>query len=608
MNSTNEKIIKLLQEGKQIPEEYHDYLFPVNHKEYELTYKGKVSKQKILSLAEEPQSIPLQTVKHFGADNCDWNNLLIFGDNFQILKTFYENKDELIKNKVKGKVKLIYIDPPFATTDEFANKDGAKAYSDKIKGSEFIEFIRQRLILAHSILADDGVIFVHLDQKMVHYIKVIMDEIFGQTNFRNEIIWKYFGPTSTDKNFPRKHDVILFYSKSSSYYFDSKATLIDYDEKAIKRYDKIDDNGRRYKIYYNKDGSERIAYIKEGKPTEVFEIPFVQGTSKERIGYPTQKPEKLMEILIKATTRQNDIVMDFFAGSGTTGYVAEKLNRRWIMCDIGKLSIYTIQKRFLTKKDGYKPFNLVNGGCYDLETIFDLDKDKYINFVRDLFHIDLQTKQLNGIKLDGKRRGDWVKIFNYKDFDSNTTAINEYYIEQLHNNIGKRIGHKFYIVAPEMNIDIVGDYYEIDDVKYYLLRIPYQAIKELHTKDFKKAEQPKNEKGINLIENSVGFYFNETPEVDRKINKKSDYITININSVLPQYESINANRDILAMVLIDTSSNKDFVMQKVFFADDIKNEDGSYIISLERKELLSNSIKIIYIDMYGNEFKEKVDL
>lgn len=599
MNSTNEKIIKLLQEGRQLPEEFHDYLFPVNHKEYELTYKGKVSKQKILSLAEEPQSIPLQTVKHFGSDNSEWNNLLIFGDNFQILKTFYENKDELIKNKVKGKVKLIYIDPPFATTDEFANKDGAKAYSDKIKGAEFLEFIRERLILAKELLAEDGSIYVHLDSKMVHYVKVIMDEIFDKNNFVNEIIWQYFMGGKGKKEFAKKHDTILLYAKNKGQHI--------FNQQIIKRYYDFVPSLKDASAL-GTSGRDEIGYWGLVKCPDVWPIKGVFNMGKEYLAYPTQKPEELIERIITASTNENDLILDFFAGSGTTGYVAEKLNRRWIMCDIGKLSIYTIQKRFLTKKDGYKPFNLVNGGCYDLETIFDLDKDKYINFVRDLFHIDLQAKQINGIKLDGKRRGDWVKVFNYKDFDSNTTAINEFYIEQLHSNIGKKIGHKFYIVAPEMNIDIVGDYYEIEDVKYYLLRIPYQAIKELHTKDFKKAEQPKNEKGINLIENSVGFYFNETPEVDREINKKADYLIININSVMPQYESINENRDILAMVLIDTSSNKDFVMQKVFFVDDIKNENGSYTIRLESKELLSESIKIIYIDMYGNEFKEKVDL
>lgn len=345
------------------------------------------------------------------------------------------------------------------------------------------------------------------------------------------------------------------------------------------------------------------------KIEDVLAIPILASTDSERTGYPTQKPEELIEKLILATTKENDIVLDFFAGSGTTGFVANKLNRRWIMCDIGKLSIYTIQKRLLTNSVGYKPFALVNAGCYDLNTIFDLDQDKYINFVRDLFHIDLLDKQINGIKLDGKRRGDWVKIFNYKDFDRNTTAIDENYINELHTHIGQRIGKKFYIIAPEMNIDVVGDYVDVDDVRYYLLRIPYQAIKELHTKDFKRAEQPKNEKGINLVENSVGFYFNETPDVERSIKIEANIIKINIQSVKPQYESVSDKNDVLAMVLIDTTGNENFIMQKVYFADDIRNKETSgYTINLDKKEITGKFISIIYVDIFGNEFKEKVDV
>ena len=146
MDKIKEEIIRLLQNDCELPQEYQDYLFPVNHKEYELTYSGKIPKQKILSFAEEPQSIPFQKIKQFGNSSDEWKNMLIFGDNFQVLKTFSENKDVMIANKIKGNVKLIYIDPPFATTDEFSNKDGAKAYSDKVKGAEFIEFIRERLI------------------------------------------------------------------------------------------------------------------------------------------------------------------------------------------------------------------------------------------------------------------------------------------------------------------------------------------------------------------------------------------------------------------------------------------------------------------------------
>lgn len=197
--------------------------------------------------------------------------------------------------------------------------------------------------------------------------------------------------------------------------------------------------------------------------------------------------------------------------------------------------------------------------------------------------------------------------FNYKDFDNNTTAINEDYINELHNNIGRKIGHRFYIVAPEMNIDIVGDYIQLDDVKYYLLRIPYQAIKELHTKEFKKAEQPKNERNVNLVETSVGFYFNETPEINREIEINNNSVVIKINSVKPQYESLNKNEDILAMVLLDTSGSNDFIMQKVYFADDIRLINSNmFSISISRDEILSNSISVIYIDIFGNEFKERI--
>lgn len=599
MDKIKEEIIKLLQNDCDLPEQYQNYLFPAKHAEYELTYKGKVSRQKILSLAEEPQSIPFQKIKQFGDSNGNWENMLIFGDNFQVLKTLFEDKDEMIKNKVKGKVKLIYIDPPFATQDEFLNKNGAKAYSDKVKGSEFIEFIRERLILAREILSDDGSIFVHLDWKMSHYIKIILDEIFGKNNFRNEIIWAYTGPGSPKmKQFNRKHDTILWYTKTQEWTFNADDIRVESN---------VHVGGFNNEM--NKEESQK--YTEQGKIPEDWWKIAVAARRKvdgaERAGYPTEKPQQLLERIIKATTNPGDIVMDFFAGSGTTGYVAEKLNRKWIMCDIGKLSIYTIQKRFLSNKKGYRPFTLINAGCYDLRTIFDLDKQKYINFVRDLFHIDLEPKTINGILLDGKRRGDWVKIFNFKEFEDNTTAINEEYINDLHNNIGKKIGKKFYIVAPEMNIDIIGDYLQIDDVKYYLLRIPYQAIKELHTKDFKKAEQPKNINGINTIENSVGFYFNETPEVNREIVHKGNKLNIKINSVKPQYESINEASDILAMVLLDTTGNEDFVMQEFFFADDIKTEiEGKYLISLDFKKVKSNIISIIYIDVFGNEFKERI--
>lgn len=319
-------------------------------KEYHLTYAIKENKQSVLTNTPEA---PFQLVKSFNEENSfedGWKNMLILGDNLMALKTIYNDCKPGGSNvyKLRNKIKLIYIDPPFATKKDFM-KDREKAYSDKVKGAEFIEFLRKRLILLREILADDGTIYVHLDWKKGHYIKVILDEIFGEENFLNEIIWKYFGPTSTSDNFPRKHENIFIYTKNiGKQYFDSSATYIDYDIKAVRRYDKIDEDGKRYKLYNEKDGTVRKAYMKEGKPTDVFNIPFVQGTSNEKENYPTQKPEKLLERIIEASSKNNDIILDAFAGSGSSLTVAEKLNRKWIGIDCGKLSIYTIQKRMLS--------------------------------------------------------------------------------------------------------------------------------------------------------------------------------------------------------------------------------------------------------------------
>ena len=186
---TNE-LIKILQSGSNIPEEYKEILFPTINKEYELSYAGKMRKEDILKNEDGVTAVPFQKNKTFNEnENKQWENMLVFGDNLQFLKNVYANQDVTIKDKIKGEVKLIYIDPPFATEDEFQNKNAAKAYSDKVKGTTFIEFLRRRLILAKEILAKDGTIYVHLDNKMSHYIKVVMDEVFEKNNFRNEIIW-----------------------------------------------------------------------------------------------------------------------------------------------------------------------------------------------------------------------------------------------------------------------------------------------------------------------------------------------------------------------------------------------------------------------------------
>ena len=165
-------IVDQLQNGEQLPEDLKYKLFPVKQKEYELVYGGKMRKEDILANEDGVFPVPLQIEKVFNskreAFKDGWRNLIVFGDNLQFMKTIYENEDPLIKDKVKGKVKLIYIDPPFATESDFKADNGQKIYTDKAKGSEFVEFLRRRLILAKGILADEGSIFVHLDWKKAH--------------------------------------------------------------------------------------------------------------------------------------------------------------------------------------------------------------------------------------------------------------------------------------------------------------------------------------------------------------------------------------------------------------------------------------------------------
>jgi len=180
-------MVELLKEGKPLPEEYRWLLFE-GKQETELIYAGKTRDVDVLA---ETMGVPLQKVKVFGdVKDEQWHNMLIFGDNLQILKTLLKMKEEgKLKNAdgTKG-VRLIYIDPPFATKQEFMARSGEKAYQDKIIGAKFLEWLRKRLILMRELLSDDGSIYVHLDWKMGHYVKVLMDEIFGQENFRNDLL------------------------------------------------------------------------------------------------------------------------------------------------------------------------------------------------------------------------------------------------------------------------------------------------------------------------------------------------------------------------------------------------------------------------------------
>jgi len=269
-------------------------------------------------------------------------NRLILGDNLEIMKTLESES-----------VDLIYLDPPFFSNRNYeviwGDEGEIRSFKDRWSGGieHYIAWLKERVVEMHRVLKKTGSIFLHCDWHADAYIRVeILDRIFGKKNFRNAIIWKYFKPHSSKTNFPKDYDTIFFYTKSNKWTFNYRDILVDYDEKAIQRYDKIDEDGKRYKIYNNRDGTTRISYMKEGgKPTSVLEIPFIQGTSKERIGYPTQKPEALLERIIKCASNKGDLVLDPFMGGGTTMAVAERLGRRWIGIDQSVMAVKVTEQR-----------------------------------------------------------------------------------------------------------------------------------------------------------------------------------------------------------------------------------------------------------------------
>jgi site-specific DNA-methyltransferase (adenine-specific)/adenine-specific DNA-methyltransferase len=658
-----EFLMECLANDKTIPDDFKEKMFPVTQKEYELRYAGKMRKEDLLADQDGTFAVPLQIEKIYNGKRKkftdDWRNMIVFGDNLQFLKTLHKNEDSLIKDKIKGKVKLIYIDPPFATASDFDSFSGQKAYSDKTKDSEFLEFIRRRLIVSRGILSADGSIFVHLDHRKIHYIKAILDEVFGENNFRNEIVWKRTSAHNDAGRLGINIDYILYYSNSPSYIWNQLFSI--YSEKHLNRFHHKDSDGRQWtdspltakglkgkgynyfykgiegywrcpittmkrldqenRLYFTKKGGIRVKkYLDEleGIPLQTLwdDIDPINSQSPERVGYPTQKPEELIERIIKLSTNEDDIVLDFFGGSGTTAAVAEKLNRRWITCDIGRYSFYTTQKRLLTvhdskdlentKKKYNKPaktFITVNTGMYDLKKMQELNRENYVKFVLELFEVTQKPSTRKGFSFHGERKDGYpVIVWEY----SKQSNVDRTFLESLHYALGKTAGKRIYIIAPINAVDFTSDYEEIDDTRYYFLKIPYQVIRELHAANFENIRQPRSKSGVNDLENAVGFHFGLPPTVISAV--KRGKITIkefNSNFKVNGEEKSFENFESLSMVIIDSNYNgSDFIMTDCFFGDEIEKINNTLQINLDN---YGDKIFIIYIDIFGNEAKEIIE-
>ncbi len=340
-----------------------------------LAYAGKEPGPGVISSTPPAR---LKKIKDFG-EGCGWANMLIEGDNLPVLKALLEMKERDGLRNADGStgIRLIYIDPPFSTGLRFREKKGRAAYDDRLTGARFIEFLRRRLIFFRELLSENGSVYVHLDWKKVHYMKVIMDEVFGEDNFLNDIVWNYGGrgAKAISDKFPRNHDLILSYQKSSHIF---NRTFVERRSPKGGNGFRRDDEGRWFKtsprgdytdesvealrkegrVHRTKNGNIRIKYfvredgdclIEDKLVGDVWDdIPDAMHLSDaEKTGYPTQKPEALLARLIKTSTNPGDIVLDAFAGAGTSLIAAEKLGRRWIGIDSGKISMRIIRNRLL---------------------------------------------------------------------------------------------------------------------------------------------------------------------------------------------------------------------------------------------------------------------
>jgi DNA modification methylase len=343
-----------------------------------------------------------------------WRNMLIWGDNKVVMSSLLP--------RFAGKINLIYIDPPFATGQDFSFRVRVgdeefvkepsiieeKAYRDTWgRGLDsYLQMMYERLVLMRELLAEDGSICVHLDWHVGHYVKLVLDEVFGEVNFRNEIVWRYRRWPSKSKLFQRMHDVIYWYTKNAGENYVWNQLYEELSESSIRQW-----KGKRRVDMRTERGTRFSETLEEESPgvpmSDVWEISALSAPFSEYLGFDTQKPEALLERIIKACSNEGDLVADFFCGSGTTLAVAEKLGRRWIGCDLSKWAIHVTRKRLL-QIEGCKPFEILNLGNYERHKLAANGHwERYVQFILQLYRAEPVT---GFATLHGKKARAYVHV------------------------------------------------------------------------------------------------------------------------------------------------------------------------------------------------------
>ena len=526
----------------------------------------------------------------------DWKNKLIWGDNKIVMESLLRGDKSSGIPSMAGKINLIYIDPPFFTGSDFSvratveNEEVEKepsiieqrAYIDTWSQgiASYLKYIHERLVLMRELLVDNGSIYVHLDWHVGHYVKVIMDEIFGYENCQNEIIWCYREAINSKKRWNRKHDVILFYSKANDFIFNYKEVLEPHSEDTIKKYRHIDEEGEKYRlmgrglkdspitsqrdvpIEWEKTHPELVYrhYLPEGKlPVDYWLIDIINQASAERLQFDTQKPEALLKRIILVSSNPGDIIADFFCGSGTTGAVAEKLGRRWIMADLSKFSIQVARKRLLDihhskdlldeKKKEYgkpaRPFEILNVGNYSVGE-WKEKEEGFIKFILQLY----QAKPLAGFNyIHGEKEKRAVHIGSLScpvTLEEIKTEIDECKnnnfktLDVLGLEWGYGVNELAKLLAKKQNVDLrliqIPSYNELSSAlvgfDLNLFKIPDEIVEKEISKNIKFLELPYLEVETKIKERNVELKIadfqlpptQELAEISEKIKDSIDLI------------------------------------------------------------------------------------
>jgi DNA modification methylase len=525
---------------------------------------------------------PAQLKEKYGKPDKDgWMNKIFWGDNLQVMS-------HMLKD-YRGKIDLIYIDPPFDSKADYkkkiklkgqevtndSNSFEEKQYGDIWTNDEYLQFMYERLIILRELLSDKGSIYVHCDYRKSAHLKLILDEIFGEKNLINEIIWQYFMGGKGRKEFAKKHDTIFLYSKSNVYTFNNSR---------IKRY--LDFKPSLIDESINAEvGRDDIGYYSVVATPDVWQIKGVFNMGNEYTAYPTQKPEELLERIINSSSNNGDIVFDCFMGSGTTLKVANDLNRKFIGADINLGSVQITTKRLSSKlnisKNGFEVYNVNN---YDIFRN-PIEAKKLI-----IEALELQSLDNRNI-FDGQKDGRFYKIL----------SIN-------------RIASK-----ADLSVLIANLPYKLYDQK--LIESPSEPVEKItlvtmgHEPDLKGTLEKELSKYkidieiIDLLRSESKLEFKRDSEADIIVNK--DYLEIKnfypmnlLQKLSLESAEIDNWKQLVESIMVDFNFDGNVLNPTV---TDIP-EKNKYVVGKYKIPVGTKKIKIKITDLISESFEKEIEL